>query len=61
MSNRVEDILEREVKQSIDLSTFKKDDALNRYSLMLLIRQVEDCLAELVRSKVVRCPAHLGA
>ncbi len=61
MSNRVEDILEREVKQSIDLSTLKKEDALNRYSLMLLIRQAEDCLAELVNSNVVRCPAHLGA
>ena len=61
MSSQVEEIISNKVKLAIDLSGYATEQLLTYYYDMLLIRKVEDEVAQLIRDKKVKCPCHLGA
>ncbi len=61
MSNLIQDIIDNDVKKTIDITGLSSDKLLELYNSMLLIEKVENKVADLVRENIVKCPCHLGA
>lgn len=59
--NIVSQLISEELKRPIDLKGYAQDQLLSFYQTMMLIRQVEDTVANMVVNKEIKCPTHLGA
>ena len=61
MNDQIEELISSNVKLPIDIKNFSHEILFKFYRDMLLIRKVEDEVAQLVRDAEVNCPCHLGA